>query len=493
MWPWQKEQPKQDKPKEASFFSTDIEMSYPPSLPELMARSIRRQPGKFVAKGTEGVAMDDADMIKPYVDDDSYLPNNQIGWYASQGFIGYQLCALIAQNWLVNKACAMPGADALRHGYEITVNDGSETSPDLIAQIKKLDRKYKIKKAAQEFLHLGRVFGVRHALPLVDYGTPDATYAAWERPFNIDGVRPRSYRGIVQIDPYWITPELDGMAAANPASLHFYEPTWWRVSGHRIHRSHLIIFRNSEVPDVLKPTYFYGGLPVPQLIAERVYAAERTANEAPMLSLSKRTTVMKTSLEEALANQRKFESRLQWWTQTRDNYGVKLVARDDDLQQFDTSLADFDATIMTQYQIVAAISGVPATKLLGTSPKGFNATGEYEAKSYQEDLESLQENDLTPLIERHHMIAMKSDMTGIASNIEIAWNPVAPMSDKEKAEINEINARAGNALVTSGAIDGQDERNRIIADKDSGYTGMESLAPEPEPMMGLGDEKQTLP
>ena len=30
---------------------------------------------------------------------------------------------------------------------------------------------------------------------------------------------------------------------------------------------------------------------------------------------------------------------------------------------------------MTQYQLAASVANVPATKLLGTQPKGFNATG----------------------------------------------------------------------------------------------------------------------
>ena len=53
----------------------------------------------------------------------------------------------------------------------------------------------------------------------------------------------------------------------------------------------------------MKPAYLYGGLPVPQLISERVYAAERTANEAPMLAMTKRLTVLKCDITQAVANQ----------------------------------------------------------------------------------------------------------------------------------------------------------------------------------------------
>ena len=66
---------------------------------------------------------------------------------------------------------------------------------------------------------------------------------------------------------------------------------------------------------------------------------------------------------------------------------------------------------MTQYQLVAAAAGVPATKLLGTSPKGFNATGEFEESSYGEELESIQQHDLSPLVNRHHLLLIRSHVT----------------------------------------------------------------------------------
>lgn len=412
------------------------------------------------------------------------MPFAQLAWYANQTFVGYQICAILAQNWLVNRACAMPGRDAMRHGYEININEGTaengagteknEADPELIAKIKTLDKQYGIKKNAMQYIKMGRVFGIRMAL--FDIDTNDNTF--YENPFNIDGVRPGSYRGISQIDPYWVSPELDSQAAANPANIHFYEPTWWRINGRRIHRTHLMIFRPNEVADILKPVYMYGGIPIPQLIAERVYAAERTANEAPMLALSKRTQIIKTDAAQALADEVKFNERMNLMAQMQNNYGKQILDREDEAEQFDTSLADFDDLIMTQFQLVAAASGVPATKILGTSPKGFDATGEFEADSYHEELETIQANDMEPLINRHYLLLVKSELNKDVS-IEISWNPVDSPTAKEQAETNYVKSQTALNLGTIGAIDGTDERARIRADKESGYTGLEEREVEP--------------
>jgi hypothetical protein len=444
---------------------------------EILRKTFQRDASHFVTVNPDGskYAMDDA-LSQPIplkiglIDN---IPAVQLEYYASQGFIGWQACAMLDQNWLIRKACTMPAKDATRNGYEITSNDGTEIEPEILDFIRQRDKHYGIKKHCVDFVAKGRVFGIRIALFHVDSTDPDY----YVKPFNPDGIRPGSYRGISLIDPTWVTPELDFYATANPASQHFYEPTWWRINAQRIHRTHLIIFRNGSLPDILKPTYFYGGIPVPQMIMERVYAAERTANEAPMLAMSKRLTVLKCDTTKIIENPEAFIAQAQIWTNLQNNFGFKVVGGDEEITQFDTSLSELDAVIMTQYQLVAAGAGVPATKLLGTSPKGFNATGEFEEASYHEELESIQEHDLSPLVERHHLLLIRSEVAPKFKikpfATEVNWNPVDSPTAAELADINLKKAQTDTALSAAGAVDGYDIRGRLIADKDSGYNGME--------------------
>lgn len=399
-------------------------------------------------------------------------------WYVSQGFIGYQTCAILAQQWLVDKACTQAPKDAARNGYRLTVNDGSDVDPKTLAAIAKWDRKFKVAKNLVEFARFNRVFGIRVAL--FDVRSSDPLY--YEKPFNIDGVEPGSYKGISQVDPYWMTPELDWNAAANPASREFYEPTFWVISGRRYHRSHLVLIRGPEVPDILKPSYLYGGLPLTQRIYERVYAAERSANEAPQLLLSKRTTFIKTDTAAALSNQQKFEERMRYFSDMRDNFALGVVGEKEEPTQFDTTLSDLDSVIMTQYQLVAAIANTPATKLLGTSPKGFNATGDYDAKSYHEELKSIQTHEMEPLLERHYQLLIKSHIAPQSPfAVEIEWEAVDAPGAKEVADIEESKARTAQIYHDIGAVDSNDVRSKITADPASGFNGLPVLDPLPEP------------
>lgn len=475
------------------FFSTSMDSSYSPKMEqaralEMFNASIKRTAKDFMMVKTDSlgkevtVAMDNFPSLQfpkdPGGASDWGVPSSQLNWYANQSFIGYQVAAILMQHWLIDKACTMPARDACRHGFEITRNDGEEMDPKMTQFIQERDKAFGVKSNMVEFVRFGRGFGIRHAMFEVD--STDPTY--YEKPFNIDGVVPGSYKGISQIDPYWITPLLDAQSAANPASKHFYEPTWWIVNGKRVHRTHLCIMRNGdEMADILKPTYFYGGVPVPQKIAERVFAAERTANEAPMLAMTKRLISLKTDMSKAMANMSKFTAKIREWVSVISNYGVKVLGENEEVKVDDTSLADLDAVIMTQYQIVAAAAEVPATKLMGTSPKGFGAAGDYEIESYHEFLESIQEHDLTPLLTRHHALLMKSEVMPKFKNsffqIGANWLPVDTPTAEESADIETKKADRDLKLVQAGAIDGTDVRQRIIKDRDSGYTGIEDIVP----------------
>jgi phage-related protein (TIGR01555 family) len=490
---------KKEEPQRNSVWGADnygaSEITNPEmALTNLLTVNLREPPPQPRTANGQTMAMDSAS-YSTSIKNGGYFNSVSIplmNWYAAQSFIGYQMCAILSQNWLINKACLVPAEDAVRNGFEITSNDGTEITPEMIADIAEGDRKFKLHKNLIEFVNMGRIFGIRIAKFIVD--SPDPDY--YEKPYNPDGVRPGSYRGISQIDPYWVTPLLDVSAASKPGAIDFYEPTWWMIEGKPVHRTHLVIFRNGEVPDILKPTYFYGGISTVQKIYERVYCAERTANEAPLLAMTKRTAILKVDTAKALQNQRQFDNQLQTLVNYRNNQQVYVIGLDDELTQIDTALADLDAIIATQYQIVAAACNVPVVKLMGTSPKGFNATGEYEESNYHEELESIQEHACTPLVLRHHELLVRSEIApkyGVTPfKVEPKWLELDAMTAKEAAEVNKLKADTDAVLVSTGAIDGVDVRERIAADKDSGYNGL-STDPENIPEMNLGPQNEKTP
>jgi len=471
---------------------------YKGGMPKIMQRQIEEQKAKMaaflrsvedsikriqvddsgtVARGGAMDAMDSSDGGLPQFKLAAIQAGEQLQlmpWFMQRGFIGYQNAAFISQHWLVYKACAVPINDAVRNGYDITTDTGEDLPAEALNVFKRADKRIKIKKQLRDFGIKGRIFGVRIALFLVDSDDPNY----YEKPFNIDGVKPGSYRGISQIDPYWTAPILDMASSGVPSSPQFYEPTWWLIGSLRVHHTHLVIFRYADPPDVLKPMYLFGGIPLPQMIMERVYCAERTANEAPALALSKRTTVWLTDMASVMADSQKAQELMESWIAYRDNFGIKLGDKEGDaFQQFDTPLADFDQLIMSQYGLVAATANMPITKLLGTTPGGFAATGEYDESNYHEAVETIQDEDLEPFLERHHQLVMRSEVVPNFpelknSHVVVKWHELDALTHVEQATVNLTKAQTDNALIAAGSLTPEDSRARVSTDKESGYHGI---------------------
>lgn len=457
MWPFRrsKHKPEPAPEKRQSVFTTDSHIARSAASELLDAGFYQPKP--------VSMAQDSMPMMGKKQGVSGLVPTAQANWYIGQTFIGYHMCAHIAKHWLVTKACQMPARDAVRKGWLVNCEH-----KQAIEALVEFDKDRRIERTLYELIVKGREMGGAAALFLVDSADPDY----YEKPFNPDGVTRGTYRGIRVIDASWLVPDMSASNTTDPASKGFYNPKFWRIGGQRYHHSHLLCFTPYPVAELAKPTYNYWGVSVPERVYERVYSAERTANEAPQLAMTKRLINIGIAGLDA-GDMDLVVENLQEFAAIRDNYGVNISSVDDRIDQFDTALGDLDDVIMTQYQLVASAANVPVTKLLGTQPKGFNATGDYEQASYREELESIQVNDLEPLLVRHYDMAARH--LGIGHHdLQITWNPLDSPTAKEQAEVNNVKAQADAHLVQTGAIDGQDVRERISKDRESGYFGIDT-------------------
>ena len=393
-------------------------------------------------------------------------------WFASDSFIGFGAMAIIAQNSLISKACNLPAKDAIRKGWKVSTVEDTKIDSQIFDEIRNLDKhKYKIKDKLINQSQFTKVYGIRVALFVVE--STDPMY--YEKPFNIDGVKAGSYKGISQIDPQWCTPINTSDNVSNPASLNYYEPTYWQINGKKYHKSHLVITRGDEVADILKPTYQYAGISLVQKIYNRLYGAEKTANEIPMLVQSKRLNVYKMEgMEDKVADYNDFNDKMQTWVELRDNYGMRFAGENDSIEQLETSLSDLDVNVMTQYQLVCSIANIPSYKLLNSPMKGFSS-GDTEQSSYHEELENIQDLILEPVLDRHYQLLIKSEIKpkfNIDFNAYIQWNELDAITEKERAEIDEIKSRTDINYTNAGILGQNGINKKLTDDENSPYFGM---------------------
>lgn len=393
------------------------------------------------------------------------VPAEVGAWYASQGFIGTVQASWIARHWLVDKAINMPARDSLRQGWEL------ETDSDAVIKVMTAsDKRVKINLRLHEFVASGRRTGGAVAVMLTCPSSEDAT-EYYKNPLNMDAVT--EYHGIAIVDASDASALPDQGDVSDPASIDYMCPTYYQIGNKRYHRSHCVVFVPFPVADSLKPTYGYFGQSLPERIFLRVYAAERTADEAPLLAMTKRLRVISVDMESLLGSDEAmviFKDNLRGLQEIASNFStwVQDSSNGGGMSQLDTALGDFDALVMTQYQLVASIAEVPATKLLGTSPKGFNATGEAEAEDYRQSLESIQTHDLQPLLEKHYQIVAQINGTETPA---VTWLPLDSPTAVQFADIDSKNGATIAALVAQGVLTPREGATILSQSKDSMFYG----------------------
>lgn len=303
------------------------------------------------------------------------------------------------------------------------------------------------------------------------------------------------------IEPQWISPVLDIKSSTDPTSARFYKPTWFKLpNGGLIHYTWFIFNTYGEPSDILKPSYYFGGYPLPQMLYEYVYAAHKTAKEAPMLAQSKRLNYIEGNVNAYLGDEERLHREINLVSWLRNNWGWLLVKKDQRIGQLDTNLTDFDAVTMLGYQIVAAISGVQSERLLETSPKGWQSSGSLEDKNYSKTLQAIQHLDYTPILEFHYQLLAKSEF-GISKEYTVTFDEIDTPTEKERAEIREINARTDTTYVNAGVVSAEEVRGILREDERSGYNALaeemegEGLPEEGDPFGDLegGSENAQAP
>ena len=395
--------------------------------------------------------------------------------FQSRIWITYTGCAIIATHEFVNRACLIPAEDAIAHGYKVVCTSSSHEHDNereakeakFLEDLKKAADRMGLNESCVKLNYKKKVFGVGVAIPWVefreDYPSPTDpsgnTPYSYADPYDPKAVKPGSFRGFAVVDPHWLTYQWNKKSRTDPSYPDFLVPTWIKVGDKRVHRSWAVRRVNSELPDIFKPVYLYGGLSLTQMIYERVWAADKLANEAPLLAMTKRLLIADGNMEELQSNPAKANKFFNAINYFRDNFSIFIKRPTANVTQLDTSLSELTPLTMAQYQLVAAIAQIPVTKLLKNVPSGLQATGQYEWDDYAQSLKSIQENDYSPLCKMFYELYCASNYPEEDLKLDIEWNPIDVPKESEVVQMCSQTVQYVAHLINTGLTDIAEGRN----------------------------------
>lgn len=391
------------------------------------------------------------------------------------GFRGYPVLATMSQQVeYANMHIVM--ADEMTRNW-IEVKSTEEGDPDIDLMEDAL-QKYDVKRLIHEAVRQDSMFGVAHIY--IDVGVNQDSDEL-EKPLFLDPrkIGKGSLKGFRVVDPTWIYPAMYNTRW--PLADDFYKPQAWFVMGQTVNESRFIDIISRPVPDILKPSYNFGGLSLTQLMEDYVVDWRDAKKNVIKILRTLRMRALQTDMDARLQEPGQFDKRIKLFTQYQDNFGIWAIDKEEGLLHQQTSLSEL-SNLLSNYQDQMCIPArITNLKLLGNAPAGLNASGESELETWHETISGMQERDIRRALENIFKIIQLSEFGEIKKNIFFEFKPLDELSDKEKAEINEIKVRTVTAASDSQLVNSEEGRDALKSIEGAGFEGLDGdYEPEEE-------------
>jgi Uncharacterized protein conserved in bacteria len=268
----------------------------------------------------------------------------------------------------------------------------------------------------------------------------------------------------------------------NPLHPDYYSPLYWSIMGRKVHRSRFLYFAQNQLPTLLKPAYNFMGLPLCQMIKPFVDGFER-ARLSSLDSIDNHAllyfkTNLTTALQAGADDRASLRNRIKLMQLTRSNNGIAVVDKEEeDFAQITTNLAELANIVTLNMELIAMIVRRPISRIFGTPPKGFNATGENERFLHAERVQAMQKNilhkNLAQCLRLFQLHAGWEPMSGY----KIKWNSTFKLSDMEKSTLGSQKTTSITGLFDSRLLNRREARTQLQADP---HMGLGFIDPDEE-------------
>lgn len=420
-----------------------------------------------VAKSPRKLAMDSA------IDD--YMSYASFGAVFAEGlqFMGYPYLSELTQRPEYRRPAEILAKEMTRKWIKFQAAAGVDKSDrikDLEAEMKRLRVKDLFCKAMEQDGFFGR------SQIYIDMGVKINDRDELKSPLTPSSrkVGRRPIKRLTLVEPIWTYPNLYN--ATNPLDPTFFRPQTWFVMGSEIHHTRFLTFVSREVPDILKPSYSFGGLSLSQMCKPYVDNWLRTRQSVSDLIHSFSAFVLKTNMSSVL-NQGAGDdiiARAVLFNQLRDNRGLQILDKDtEELVNISAPIGGLDKLQAQSQEHMSAVTGIPLIVLFGISPAGLNASSEGELKTFQDWVAGKQESDLRQQLTRLIHLIMLTMWGEIDNDIMFLFQPLWTLDAKAVGEMRKQEAETDGMYIDKGVLEPSEVRRRVALQEDSPYEGLD--------------------
>jgi len=145
----------------------------------------------------------------------------------------------------------------------------------------------------------------------------------------------------------------------------------------------------------------------------------------------------------------------------RSIYRTSIIDERDKLERLNLPLSNFKELADLFLHRVASAADIPISRFEGSSPAGFQSTGESEMKNWAIAVKGRQEA-LTPMLQPLFDVLAKSLGLNPEEDMDFEWCSLIDQSDEEQATLSELQAKTVTLLTTPGILD-ENEAREILS------------------------------
>lgn len=399
--------------------------------------------------------------------------NNQISYEAYSSFIGYGMLSNLTQEALIRAGVETIADDMTRKHPELYYDDDGDGKEDLINTINSEMFRYKIKSTINDAMQKDGYFG--GCLVYIDVGDLEDDEA--EEPLVLDKktFSAGSFRGLKVIEPVNIAP--GDYNTTNPTDKNYFKPEWYYILGKRYHASRFLYIASNDAPLLLKPAYNFFGIPQAQLALDYVanYIANRESAQELLNKFS--LTGFGTDLSQALQQDGSWAdiiNRIKAFNKFKTNNGTFVYNKEtEELMQLNTPLSGVRDIVEMSMNCLTAVWRIPKVRYIGEGDGGLNASTDGQLRSYYDYILALQEKVLMTPYEKIIRILQLNKGLEPDDKLLFKFPYLWEMDEKERAELNKIQADRDAVYLANGVVSQEECRRRLSLDRYSGFTDID--------------------
>lgn len=383
-------------------------------------------------------------------------------------FVGYGALQQLSQDALI-RLCIQTRTDEMLRAWIDIKCDDAERKEQIEAEIARIGLRDTLSTALTTMGLMGGAF------IFIDTGEDDTVDILNKT--SKSGEIKRSLRFQV-IDPIFTTPQ--GFNASDPLAEDFYKPSVFFIMGKTVHRSRLIRFVENEVPDLLKPSYNFFGIPQSQLLSDYVTHFRKNREEVNTLLHKFSTSFIKTNLKTQLFQGQSWgpvSDRVKFFAKYRDNQGVGLLDKEaEDFVQVNTPITGLTDIVRQSLEFVVSVNQSGVVKTLGYTPNGFSS-GESDVKLQADLIATRQEKILRKPIEEILKLLQLHLFGDIDQTLTFEFNPLDEDDEHTAAEVGKLKADTAAVYLDRGVVTEDEVREALRTDEAQPYGALNGDAP----------------